>query len=111
MIDAIEAGTVEGIYTVHINRLTRDQSLINGMVLGQLFKRHNVILCLPTMRLNLNDPMHMRMYRQEVERSADEIELLKARLGGPKRAKALSGRWDGRGVPLGYVVDLQEGSP
>jgi hypothetical protein len=111
MIAAIERDEVESVYLVHTSRLTRDQSLIDGMVLGQLFKQHNIILCLPTMRLNLRDSMHMRLFRQEVERAADEIELLKMRLGGPKRQKALSGRWDGRGVPLGYIVDLKEGSP
>jgi hypothetical protein len=47
----------------------------------------------------------MRLYRQEIERAADEIELLKLRLGGPKRHKALSGRFDGRSVAPGYLVD------
>lgn len=111
MIAAIEAGGVESVYVVHVSRLTRNQTLIDGMQLGELFRRHNIVLCLPTMRLNLRDPMHMRLYRQEVERAADEIELLKLRLGGPKRHKALAGRWDGRGVPLGYLVDRTEGSP
>jgi Recombinase len=60
---------------------------------------------MPTMRLNLRDSMHMRLYRQEIERAADEIELLKLRLGGPKRHKALSGRFDGRSVAPGYLVD------
>ncbi len=49
--------------------------------------------------------MHIRLYRQEIERAADEIELLKMRLGGPKRQKALSGRFDGRSVAPGYLVD------
>src|SRR5215217_5445279 len=57
------------------------------------------------MRLNLRDTMHRRLYRQEIERAADEIELLKLRLGGPKRHKALSGRFDGRSVAPGYLVD------
>src|SRR5918996_4964978 len=49
--------------------------------------------------------MHLWLYRQEIERAADEIELVKLRLGGPKRHKALSGRFDGRSVAPGYLVD------
>src|SRR5215216_1534670 len=50
MIAAIERGDVEAVYTVHISRLSRDQTLIDGLALGQLLKQHNVVLCLPTMR-------------------------------------------------------------
>jgi hypothetical protein len=60
---------------------------------------------MPTMSLNLRDSMHLRLYRQEIERAADELELLKMRLGGPLRHKALSGRFDGRGVAAGYLLD------
>ena len=34
MVAAIEAGRVESIYVVHISRLTRDQTLIDGAVNG-----------------------------------------------------------------------------
>jgi DNA invertase Pin-like site-specific DNA recombinase len=111
MIELIESGALESVYVVHISRLTRDQTLIDGLELAQLFKRHNIILCLPMMRLNLRDSMHMRLYRQEIERAADEIELLNLRLGGPRRHKAQSGRYDGRAIPPGYLVDRDPASP
>jgi hypothetical protein len=96
---------VEAVYVVHISRISRDQTLIDGLEFGELCKQHRVLIVMPTMRLNLRDSMHMRLYRQEIERAADEIELLKLRLGGPKRHKALSGRFDGRSVAPGYLVD------
>ncbi|HSF34434.1 MAG TPA: recombinase family protein [Candidatus Tectomicrobia bacterium] len=105
MIQAIEADAVEAVYVVHISRISRDQTLIGGLEFGELCKQHGVLIVMPTMRLNLRDSMHMRLYRQEIERAADEIELLKLRLGGPKRHKALSGRFDGRSVAPGYLVD------
>jgi DNA invertase Pin-like site-specific DNA recombinase len=105
MIQAIEAGAVEAVYVVHISRISRDQTLIGGLEFGELCKQHGVLIVLPVMRLNLRDAMHMRLYRQEIERAADEIELLKLRLGSPKRHKALSGRFDGRSVAPGYLVD------
>jgi DNA invertase Pin-like site-specific DNA recombinase len=105
LIQQIEAGVVESVYVVHISRISRDQTLIDGLEFGELCRRHGVIIVMPTMRLNLRDTMHRRLYLQEIERAADEIELLKMRLGGPKRHKALSGRWDGRSVPIGYLLD------
>jgi DNA invertase Pin-like site-specific DNA recombinase len=110
VVELVESGQVGTLYTVAISRLTRDQTLIDGMQLGVLFKRHNVVLCLPTARLNLRDRMHERLYRMECQQSADEIDLMKSRLGVPKRYKALSGRWDGRSVPLGYVLDTDKHS-
>src|SRR5262245_42067571 len=107
MIQAIEADAVEAVYVVHISRISRDQTLIGGLEFGELCKQHSVLIVLPMMRLNLRDTMHMRLYRQEIERAADEIELLKLRLGGPRRHKALSGRFDGRSIAPGYLVDHQ----
>jgi DNA invertase Pin-like site-specific DNA recombinase len=105
LIKSIEADAVEAVYVVHISRISRDQTLIDGLEFGELCKQHHVLIVMPTMRLNLRDSMHTRLYRQEIERAADEIELLKLRLGGPLRHKALSGRFDGRGVAAGYLLD------
>jgi DNA invertase Pin-like site-specific DNA recombinase len=105
LIQAIGADEVEAVYVVHLSRISRDQTLIDGLEFGELCKQHRVLIVMPAMRLNLRDPMHLRLYRQEIERAADEIELLKLRLGGPKRHKALSGRFDGRSVAPGYLVD------
>jgi DNA invertase Pin-like site-specific DNA recombinase len=105
LIQAIQTDAVEAVYVVHISRISRDQTLIDGLEFGELCKQHGVLIVMPTMRLNLRDSMHLRLYRQEIERAADEIELLKLRLGGPKRHKALSGRFDGRSVAPGYLVD------
>ncbi len=110
LIQAIEADEVEAVYVVHISRISRDQTLIDGLEFGELCKQHRVLIVMPTMRLNLRDSMHLRLYRQEIERAADEIELLKLRLGGPKRHKALSGRFDGRSVVPGYRLDHNQHS-
>jgi DNA invertase Pin-like site-specific DNA recombinase len=110
LIQAIEANEVEAVYVVHISCISRDQTLIDGLEFGELCKQHRVLIVMPTMRLNLRDSMHLRLYRQEIERAADEIELLKPRLGGPKRHKALSGRFDGRSVVPGYFLDHNQHS-
>ena len=115
LIELVEAGTVESVYVVHISRLYRDQTLINAFALGELFKQQNVIIVTPHMRLNLRDKMHMRLYRMEVERAADELELMAQRLLGAKNLKAKAGYYAGESIPPGYVIDerkqLKNGKP
>jgi DNA invertase Pin-like site-specific DNA recombinase len=115
LIELVEAGKVEAVYVVHISRLYRDQTLINALALGELFKEHGVIIVTPQMRLNLRDKMHRRLYRMEAERAADELELMAGRLLGARDIKARSGLYAGEVLPPGYVVNEQEklsdGSP
>jgi hypothetical protein len=79
--------------------------LINALSLGELFKEHGIIVVTPQMRLNLRDKMHMRLYRMEVERAADELELMVYRLNGAKNLKAKAGYYAGEAHPPGYVID------
>ncbi len=115
LIEMVEADKVESVYTIHISRLYRDQTLINAFALGELFKEHNVIIVTPQMRLNLKDKMHMRIYRMEVERAAEELDLMGYRMLGAKRIKARSGLYAGEKLPSGYIVDerktLENGNP
>ena len=108
LIEQIEAGQVEAIYVVAMSRLYRDQTLIDAFSFGELCKAHNVIIITPHMRLNLRDKMHMRLYRMEVERAADELELMRTRLGTAKDLKARQGFYAGEGIPPGYVIDDRE---
>ena len=105
MIEMIELDEIECVYVVHISRLFRDQTLIDGLSFGELCKKHNVVIAMPTMRLNLNDKMHMRIYRMELERSADEIELMKLRMGGARELKAKQGCYVSGSVPIGFIVN------
>jgi DNA invertase Pin-like site-specific DNA recombinase len=108
LIDLIEAGKVEAVYVVHVSRLYRDQTLVNALVLGEVFKEHGVIIVTPQMRLNLRDKMHMRLYRMEVERAADELERMAHQLLGARDLKAKSGAYAGENLPPGYIVDERE---
>jgi hypothetical protein len=108
LIDCIEQGLVESIYVVHISRLFRDQTLIDALAFGELCKAHNVIIVTPQMRLNLRDKMHMRLYRMEVERAADELELMQSRLGSARNLKGRQGYYSGQNLPTGYVLDMRQ---
>jgi DNA invertase Pin-like site-specific DNA recombinase len=104
LIELIEADRVESIYVVHISRLFRDQTLIDGLSFGELCKRHRVMLVMPNVRLNLADKMHMRIYRMELERAADELEVMKLRMGGARELKARQGFYVTGAIPVGYLV-------
>ena len=108
LISCIEQSMVESVYVVHISRLFRDQTLIDAFAFGELCKKQNVIIVTPQMRLNLIDRMHMRLYRMEVERAADELELMRSRLGGALRLKARQGYYTGGSIAPGYVLNTDK---
>ena len=110
LIQSIEQDQLESVYVVHISRLFRDQTLIDGLSFGELCKRHSVVIVIPNMRLNLADKMHMRIYRMELERSADELELMKLRMGGARELKAKQGCYVSGSVPVGYIVNKDPSS-
>ncbi len=118
-IELIKAGRVESIYTVEISRLWRDKRLTgdgddeggsteynDALRFGHLLKRHGVILVLPHMRLNLNDAMHWRIYMLEIQRAAEELQIMQYRLGGARALRARQGRYyGGARVPAGFRLD------
>jgi DNA invertase Pin-like site-specific DNA recombinase len=108
LIAQIEAEIVESVYVVQICRLFRDQTLIMPFTFGELCKQHGVIIVTSQMRLNLRDRMHMRIYRMEAERAADELEVMSARLHGGQNLKARQGHYGGGSIPPGYVLDVQK---
>jgi DNA invertase Pin-like site-specific DNA recombinase len=108
LIAQIEAEIVESLYVVQICRLFRDQTLIMPLTFGELCKQHGVIIVTSQMRLNLRDRMHMRIYRMEAERAADELEVMSARLHGGQNLKARQGHYGGGSIPPGYVLDVQK---
>ena len=110
LVATIEHDETESIYVVHISRLFRDQTLIDGLSFGELCKEHNVVIVMPNMRLNLRDKMHMRIYRMELERAADELEIMKLRMGGSRQLKAKQGFYAAGAVAVGYYVNKEKQS-
>ncbi len=111
LIELIEADRVESVYVVEISRISRDQTLITGLQFGELCREHNVIIVTPSMRLNLRDEMHMRMYRYEIDRAAEELKSIRSRMHGAKVMKARHGYHVGNSIPSGFVIDREEHLP
>ncbi len=115
LIQLIEQEQVESVYVIEISRISRDQTLITGLQFGELCKQHDVIIVTPMMRFNLRDEMHMRMYRYEIDRAAEELKSIRYRMHGAKLAQAKHGYYGGSSIPPGYVRDnqvtLPDGTP
>lgn len=111
LIELIEQGRVESVYVVHTSRLYRDQTLIDGFAFGELCKKHGVVVITPTMRLNLRDDMHMRVYRMELEWAAQELKMIKERMAGARSFKGRQGFYAGGPLPIGYILDTDKESP
>ncbi|MBI3913128.1 MAG: recombinase family protein [Chloroflexi bacterium] len=111
LIHLIEQDQVESVYVIEISRISRDQTLIDGLQFGELCRKHDVIIVTPTMRLNLRDEMHLRMYRYEIDRAAEELKSIRSRMQGAKNMKARHGYAVGGSLPTGYILDTDEKLP
>ena len=111
LIAAIDRGEVEAVYVLDIKRLYRDQYLIDAMTFAKLCKDRNVLIVTPVLTYDLSQEIYYEMYQIEVRNAAQELKVLRFRLGGAKDLKAKRGFWDGRPVCWGYIVDLDPESP
>lgn len=111
LVQLIEQHKVESVYVIEISRISRDQTLITGLQFGELCKQHDVIIVTPMMRLNLRDEMHMRMYRYEIDRAAEELKSIRSRMHGAKLAQAKHGYYGGSSIPPGYIRDTEPNLP
>ena len=108
LVAQIKVDAVEAVYTIDISRLFRDQTLINALTFGELCKQHGVLIITPQMRLNLQDKMHLRIYRMEAERAAEMLDVMRLRLHGGQAIKARLGYYTGESLPPGYIVDVDK---
>jgi len=108
LVEIIEQDLVESVYVVEISRISRDQTLITGLAFGELCKAHNVVIVTPMMRFNLNNDMHMRIYRYEIDRAAEELKSITFRLHGARDLKAQHGYYSGGSIPPGFILDLDD---
>lgn len=105
LVELIEKGMVGRVYVAEISRISRDQTLISGFAFGELCKNQDVRIVTPVMELDLRNDMHMRMYRYEIDRAAEELKTITYRLHGARDLKAAHGLYAGGSVPPGYVLD------
>jgi hypothetical protein len=108
MMKMIERETIGWVGCVHVNRLFRDQWMINPDIFMKACYTHNTVVATLRMTFNFKDTYSQRVFRIEAEESARHLEWMKLILGGGKAAASDSGYYDGRFLVPGYIVDRSD---
>ena len=108
LMKMIQQETIGWIGVVHVNRLFRDQWMINPDLFMKECFTHRVVVATPRTVFNFQDPYSQRIFRIEAEESARHLEWMKLILGGGKSAASDKGYYDGRYIAPGYIVDRSD---
>jgi hypothetical protein len=72
---------------------------------------HDVLLILPSRTYDFNDENDRFLFTIECQVAARENELRTKLMTDAKRRKAMRGEYDGRTIPVGFIVDRDKQSP
>lgn len=109
LIEHIEAGDIKTVLVFLEDRLFRDETGIQYNVFIDVCKRHEVMVVTPHMTYDFNNPFHVKQFRWRCEEAADYLrDYVKYRLHGAKNRISESGRYAGRAIPVGYIIDREE---
>jgi DNA invertase Pin-like site-specific DNA recombinase len=109
LIERIEAGEIKTVLVFLEDRLFRDETGIQYNVFIDVCKRHGVFVVTPHMTYDFTNPFHTKQFRWRCEEAADYLrDYVLHRLHGARNRVLESGRFAGRSIPIGYVVDNQE---
>ena len=108
MMKLIEKESIGWVGVVHVNRLFRDQWMINPDIFMKECYTHNVVVATLRMTFHFNDPYSQRVFRIEAEESARHLEWMKLILGGGRSTASDKGYYDGRYIVPGYIVDRSD---
>jgi DNA invertase Pin-like site-specific DNA recombinase len=109
LIDRIETGEIKTVLVFLEDRLFRDETGIQYNVFIDVCKRHGAIVITPHMTYDFTNPFHVKQFRWRCEEAADYLrDYVIHRLHGARNRILESGKWAGRPVPIGFLVDRQE---
>ena len=109
LIEYIEAGKIKAVLVFLEDRLFRDETGIQYNVFIDVCKRNNVYVVTPHMTYDFTNPFHVKQFRWRCEEAADYLrDYVIHRLHGAKNRLSESGKFAGRAIPVGFIVDQQE---
>ncbi len=109
LIEHIEAGEIKTVLVFLEDRLFRDETGIQYNVFIDVCKRHGVIVITPHMTYDFTNPFHVKQFRWRCEEAADYLrDYVLHRLHGAKNRISESGRFAGRAIPVGFIIDREE---
>src|SRR5690606_3772391 len=94
------------------DRLFRDEHQVDSNMFVQACREHRVQVIVGNMRYVFHDPIHgtyqREMFRQKSKAAADYIaDIIKGKLATARARLDAEGKWNGRRIPRGYMVDMR----
>lgn len=106
LIHYVENDEVKAIMTRGVDRLFRHVDMIEPAIFAKICKQHNCIIITDTHVYDFNKRYDdTKLFLQEAQAGADYIKKHIGMMLQYKQEKALRGEWDGRMVPVGFVLD------
>src|SRR6266699_5311989 len=94
------------VMTRAVDRLFRHINMIEPAQFAEHCKQHNVIILTENQRFDFNKrPEDTKRFLAEAQKGADYITEHIGMMGRYRREKALRGEYDGRNVPVGFILD------
>lgn len=109
LVSRIEDGTIKAVIVFLEDRLFRDETQVQVNTFISICKRCGVLVITPQMTYNFDNRFHVKEFRWKCEAAADYItDYVMARLVGGKHKVSERGEYDGRAIPVGYILDRRE---
>ncbi len=94
------------VMTRAVDRLFRHINMIEPAQFAEHCKKHHVIILTEHQRFDFNKrPEDTKRFLAEAQKGADYITEHIAMMGRYRHEKSLRGEWDGRNIPVGFVLD------
>src|SRR5205807_3109856 len=91
------------------DRLFRDETQIEVNKFILLCQEHNTLVITPFMTYDFQNRYHVKQFRWKCEQAADFLrDYVKDRLQSAKEYRGSQGKYDGRAVTVGFIVDRRE---
>jgi DNA invertase Pin-like site-specific DNA recombinase/uncharacterized protein (UPF0147 family) len=109
LVERIENDEIKAVIVFLEDRLFRDETQIEVNKFILVCQEHNTLVVTPYMTYDFRNPYHKKQFRWKCEQAADFLrDYVKARLQDKKDMFSLQGRYDGRNLAAGYVIDKRE---
>ena len=112
LVERIEAGEIKAVMVYQEDRLFRDETGIQYNVFIDICKRNNCIIVTPSYTYDFNNDRYaIRIFRDKMQQAADFIIDYSKRMADLRARASKAGKYDGRAISIGYIVDRNRNSP
>src|SRR5260370_11194522 len=109
LVERIENDEIKAVIVFLEDRLFRDETQIEVNKFILICQEHNCLVITPHMTYDLRNPYHRKQFRWKCEQAADFLrDYVRDRLHAKRAQFARMGLYDGRGIPIGFIVDRRE---